>query len=69
MRSTSAGIAIRSRVCVICSRICSLVGAWREGGVDGAGRGPAETVVTLSESPASWRRPSQTARTANFVPA
>jgi len=28
---------------------------------------PGETVVTRKESPASWRRPSERARTATFV--
>jgi len=29
---------------------------------------PGEMIVTRSLSPASWRKPSQMARTANFVP-
>jgi hypothetical protein len=28
---------------------------------------PGETIVTRSLSPASWRKPSEMARTANFV--
>ena len=29
---------------------------------------PGEMIVTRSLSPASWRKPSEMARTANFVP-
>jgi hypothetical protein len=29
---------------------------------------PGEIIVTRSLSPASWRKPSEMARTANFVP-
>ena len=31
-------------------------------------RRPGELIVTRSLSPASWRKPSEMARTANFVP-